>query len=86
MHTNLCKLIQKCAYICDAPPNEFHIPIFTNIDRYAITKCINDHLDAMELKKQGFGGIYNVGKAGIHPPHLIHLQYTPPFQLIALHW
>lgn len=31
-----------------------------------------------ELQKQGFGGIYNVGKAAIHPPALAVLSYTPP--------
>ena len=31
-----------------------------------------------ELDKQGYGGLYNVGKAGPHPPALVVLSYEPP--------
>ena len=30
-----------------------------------------------ELEKQGFGGIYGVGKAAVHPPALAVLSHTP---------
>ena len=75
--------IQKCSQMCDAPPNEFHIPEFTSA-AIEVSKLAHVQLkiiDAVELHKQGFGGIYNVGKAGIHPPKLIHLHYTPPLPI-----
>ena len=34
-----------------------------------------------ELEKQGFGGIYGVGKAAVHPPALAVLSHTP--QVVA---
>ena len=27
-----------------------------------------------ELKRRGFGGIYNVGRAGVQPPHMVVLK------------
>lgn len=30
-----------------------------------------------ELRNQGFGGLWNVGKASDHMPALVHLSYTP---------
>lgn len=30
-----------------------------------------------ELRDRGYGGIYNVGKAAVHPPRLVILTYEP---------
>jgi probable aminopeptidase NPEPL1 len=81
---NICiDSVRKCAEMCDAPPNEFHIPQFLERARN-ISQLPNvtlTTLDAIELQKQDFGGLYHVGKAGIHPPHLVHLQYKPPLPI-----
>ena len=37
-----------------------------------------------ELEKQGFGGIYGVGKAAVHPPALAVLSHTP--QVVIQTW
>jgi hypothetical protein len=37
-----------------------------------------------ELEKQGFGGIYGVGKAAVHPPALAVLSHTP--QVVMQTW
>ena len=34
--------------------------------------------DEKKLAKQGFGGILGVGRASVHPPRLIRLDYAPP--------
>lgn len=31
-----------------------------------------------ELAAKGFGGLYGVGKAAVHPPALVVLSHTPP--------
>ena len=81
--TTCINAVRKSAEMCDAPPNEFHIPQFleraqdiSQLPNVSITV-----LDAIELQKQEFGGLYNVGKAGIYPPHLVHLQYKPPLPI-----
>mmetsp|Transcript_53209 Transcript_53209/g.129211 ORF Transcript_53209/g.129211 Transcript_53209/m.129211 type:complete len:569 (+) Transcript_53209:479-2185(+) len=34
-------------------------------------------IEGEDLDKQGFGGLYGVGKAAVHPPALVILSYTP---------
>ncbi|KAE9547566.1 hypothetical protein FO519_009221 [Halicephalobus sp. NKZ332] len=75
------KYMTICANQVDAPCNEFNSEVFAN----EAAKMV-DELDAdisktiivgEELKEKGFGGIYNVGKAAIHPPIFAAFSYTP---------
>ena len=36
-----------------------------------------------ELRDRGYGGIYNVGKAAVHPPRLVILTYEPEENNVA---
>ncbi|KAE9548845.1 hypothetical protein FO519_007949 [Halicephalobus sp. NKZ332] len=70
-----------CANQVDAPCNEFNSEVFANeaakmVDDLGadISKTI---IVGEELREKGFGGIYNVGKAAIHPPIFAVFSYTP---------
>ena len=39
-----------------------------------------------ELRDRGFGGIWGVGKASVHPPALVVLSHTPPTSKQAIAW
>merc|ERR550539_1703350 len=39
-----------------------------------------------ELGDRGFGGIWGVGKASVHPPALVVLSHTPPTSKRAVAW
>lgn len=39
-----------------------------------------------ELAAKGFGGIYGVGKAAIHPPALVVLSHMPPGATDSIAW
>jgi probable aminopeptidase NPEPL1 len=66
----------------DTPCQELQTTDFINIAQELVTK-LNNPLVAIkvikgdELRVQGFGGIYGVGKGAIEPPALVVLSYTP---------
>ena len=72
--------------MCDAPPNEFHIPQF--LERAKVSQLPNVSitvLDALELQKQDFGGLYNVGKAGFIPTSgTFTVQTTSSIDIVAM--
>lgn len=39
-----------------------------------------------ELAAKGFGGIYGVGKAAVHPPALVVLSHLPPGATESIAW
>jgi probable aminopeptidase NPEPL1 len=73
--------IQLTRRLVDQPCNELHTKAFTEqaLDLIqGIDHVTSRVIKGEELKKQGFGGLYNVGKAAAHPPALVILSYEPP--------
>eukprot|EP00980_Cylindrotheca_fusiformis_P017059 scaffold5234_cov131-Cylindrotheca_fusiformis.AAC.6 len=73
--------IQLARNLVDQPCNELHTKAFMDQALESIRGL--DHVSSRvivgeELNKQGFGGLYNVGKAAEHPPALVILSYEPP--------
>jgi probable aminopeptidase NPEPL1 len=74
--------IRTCSRLIDTPSNELHTDAFTDeacalVDELGveIKKTI---IKGNDLERQGFGGIYHVGKAAAHPPVFACFSYTPP--------
>ncbi|KAJ3275748.1 putative aminopeptidase npepl1 [Terramyces sp. JEL0728] len=72
----------KTQLLVDMPPNELNTDRFVQEAKDLVAKLNNQHvaikvIEGEELKEK-FGGIYNVGKAGIEPPRLVVLSYLPP--------
>ncbi|XP_018913998.1 probable aminopeptidase NPEPL1 isoform X2 [Bemisia tabaci] len=83
------KGIRLTAKIVDIPCNEM------NVDDFLMEiKAIKNELGSVsltiirgeELKEQGFGGIYGVGKAASVPPALAVLSHTPPRATETVAW
>jgi len=76
---NAAFAIRNTAKIIDTPCNEMHTDQFIEEIKeigklLGITpKIIRD----TELRDGGFGGIYSVGKAAVHPPALVILSHQP---------
>lgn len=73
--------IQLARNLVDQPCNELHTKAFTEIAlekiqglEYVTSRVITGE----DLREQGYGGLYNVGKAAAHPPALVILSYEPP--------
>jgi probable aminopeptidase NPEPL1 len=65
----------------DSPPNEFHSEAFTD-EAIQLVDDLNANVSKKiikgeELLKQGFGGIYHVGKAAKNPPVFACFSYKP---------
>jgi probable aminopeptidase NPEPL1 len=90
-HTKTAQIVsdavQMAAYLVDMPPNELTTDVYSQVCHSLVTK-LNDEIkdDASitlkeikgeELQHQGYGGIYNVGKAAECPPRLIEMTYVP---------
>merc|ERR1719454_2403347 len=83
-----CEAIQLTSRLVDAPCNEMHTDAFTaeaaQVAReLGITPTI---IRGEELRDRGFGGIWGVGKASVHPPALVVLSHTPPTAKQAIAW
>lgn len=76
--------IQLARRLVDAPPNELTTTAFieqaqalvqqSNIEQHVTMHVIRGE----ELQQQGYGGLYNVGKAAVEPPALVVLSFVPP--------
>ena len=68
-------------FLVDAPANELNATSFTE-HALSMTKFLKHVsvkvIKGKELDEQGYGGLYGVGKAAIHPPALVILSYEPP--------
>ena len=83
-----CEAIQLTARLVDAPCNEMHTDAFTEeavqvAHELGIRPTI---IRGEELRDRGFGGIWGVGKASVHPPALVVLSHTPPTSKQAIAW
>lgn len=79
--SNIALGIQLARRLVDAPCNELDTTAFLEQAK-SVVQGVN-HVSTLvikckELKDKGYGGLYNVGKAAIHPPALVVLSYVPP--------
>eukprot|EP00126_Sphaerothecum_destruens_P004344 Sdes_comp18127_c0_seq1m7590 len=75
--------IRSSARLVDLPPNELHCSAFVQEARQMVERLNNPYvsikvIEGNELDNQGFGGIFGVGKAAVHPPAFVILEYHPP--------
>ena len=73
--------IRICTQQVDAPCNELNSEGFANEAIRLVEGCgvpiQKTIIVGEDLKEQGFGGIYHVGKAAVHPPVFACFSYTP---------
>ena len=84
----LAESVRLTAKIIDTPCSEMNTDNF--LDE---VKIVGKHLgiepyvvDGEKLKKQGFGGIYNVGKAACNTPKLVVLSHVRPEAKRTVAW
>ncbi|XP_037088413.1 probable aminopeptidase NPEPL1 [Pollicipes pollicipes] len=80
--------IRLTARIVDTPCNEMHTDAFVEEVRQ-VGEELGTPLTLIrgeELKARGFGGIYGVGKAAVHPPALAVLSHTPAGATHGIAW
>nr|CAD2160580.1 unnamed protein product [Meloidogyne enterolobii] len=77
----LCTDIRECCRLVDTPADILHTEAFldealSQIEQTGkpVTKTI---IKGEELKEKGFGGIYSVGRASLHPPIFACFSYIP---------
>jgi len=83
-----CSAIQLTARLVDTPCNEMNTTAFVEeackvASELGIVPTI---IRGEELKEKGFGGIYGVGKASVHPPALVVLSHKPAKSSKAIAW
>ncbi|KAL8179552.1 UNVERIFIED_CONTAM: putative aminopeptidase npepl1 [Gekko kuhli] len=80
--------VRLAARIVDTPCNEMNTDSFleeirkVGKDLGIVPTIFRD----AELKEKGFGGIYGVGKAAVHPPALAVLSHTPEGATQTIAW
>jgi len=83
-----CAAVQLTARLVDAPCNEMSTTAFTE-EAMAVAKELGitpTVIKGEELRERGFGGLYGVGKAAVHPPALVILSHTPATAKQAIAW
>jgi len=77
-----------CAELVDMPTNRLHTKSFSKL-----AKELAEDLDVTctiirgkDLKKKGFGGLWNVGKTAINEPALVVLTHDPPKAKKTITW
>lgn len=86
--TNATEGVRLAARIVDTPCSEMNTDIFLEEisqvgQELGITPTI---IRDEQLKTKGFGGIYGVGKAALHPPALAVLSHTPDGATQTIAW
>ena len=86
--TASCQSIQLTARLVDAPCNEMNTDAFVEEAR-AVGAALGIEptvIRGEELRQRGFGGLYGVGKAAVHPPALVVLSHRPAGSSRAVAW
>ncbi|XP_023705680.1 probable aminopeptidase NPEPL1 isoform X3 [Cryptotermes secundus] len=83
-----CTGVRLAARIVDAPCNEMNVDHFlqevrTVADTLGVSSTV---IRGEDLRVQGFGGIYGVGKAAAVSPALAVLSHTPPGATQTIAW
>ncbi|KAJ3397197.1 leucyl aminopeptidase [Chytriomyces confervae] len=79
----LANAVRECANLVDMPPNELNPTTYVEIVRNVWKNQLEAHgvtmtvIQGTELRDQGYGGLWNVGKASENAPALVVLSHTP---------
>ncbi|KAI8822492.1 cytosol aminopeptidase family, catalytic domain-containing protein [Fimicolochytrium jonesii] len=77
---NLADSIRLASRLMDTPCGELHVTKYVEEIKEAVANLPTVKMEVItgeELKKNGYGGLYGVGKAAEHPPALVVLTHTP---------
>eukprot|EP01051_Picozoa_sp_SAG22_P007512 SAG22_NODE_531_length_9422_cov_86.532983_6_plen_511_part_00 len=85
--------VRKACALVDTPTNVLHTTAFV-AEAQATCAALQEKfphvsikvIEGEELKEQGLGGIFGVGKAACHPPALVVMSYTPPAATKSVCW
>ena len=80
--------VRHAASLVDRPPNDLTTTAFV-AHAAEVARSVGASIMTIEgenLREQGFGGIYGVGKAAEHPPALVVLDYAPPNATSSMAW
>jgi len=83
-----CSGIQLAARLVDAPCNVINTTAFVDEAKLVAKELgiVPTIIQGEELCSQGFGGLYGVGKAAVHPPALVVLSHTPSTSQRVVAW
>jgi len=83
-----CSGIQLAARLVDTPCNVLNTSAFVEEAKLVAKELgiVPTIIEGEDLEKQGFGGLYGVGKAAVHPPALVVLSHTPPTSQRVVAW
>merc|ERR1719392_306528 len=83
-----CEAIQLTARLVDTPCNEMNTTAFVEeaVKVASGLGIIPTIIRGEELRERGFGGLYGVGKASVHPPALVVLSHKPPTSTKSIAW
>jgi len=83
-----CEAIQLTARLVDTPCNEMNTTAFVEEAVKVATELgiVPTIIKGEELREKGFGGLYGVGKASVHPPALVVLSHKPPTSTKSIAW
>ena len=75
--SNFINSTQLTANLVDSPPNELYTTSYVERVRETFKDLPVEftEIKGEDLKKQGFGGLWNVGKAAVFPPVLLIVSY-----------
>jgi len=85
--SNATESVRNAAFLVDKPCNECNTSYMVQRAEDLVKEMENKNISGKvsmhkccigdDLDKEGFGGIYGVGKAAVHPPALVVLKYEP---------
>ena len=83
-----CEAIQLTARLVDAPCNEMNTTAFVEeaVKVASELGIVPTIIRGEELRERGFGGLYGVGKASVHPPALVVLSHKPSTSTKSIAW
>ncbi len=73
--------VRFAAHLVDMPPNRLHTLVMVETARRLAARLEGVTVMVIqgdEVRAQGLGGLWGVGKASSHPPALVVLDYDPP--------
>merc|ERR1712212_865004 len=83
-----CEAIKLTARLVDTPCNEMNTSAFVEEAAKVASELgiVPTIIRGEELRERGFGGIYGVGQASVHPPAPVVLSHKPPTSTKSIAW
>ncbi len=80
--------VRLAASLYDTPPADLHTEAFVDVARAVARECGADItvIQGDELRDQGFGGFWGVGKAATRKPALVALHHRPDSPVARVAW